>query len=365
MSRSEFYYNNFTSYKAGGLEDFRASRFADARFKLLKAGEFLYKLAGVTKNTKIRKERIRNAGRLLEMAKAIDVTKPAPRETEKDDSDEAASFHAVERPKIKFSDIAGLDDVKEQVRLKMIYPFTHPEVAEKFGIKKGGGVLLYGPPGTGKTMMARAVAGEIDAAFYTVKPSEIMSKWVGEAEKNIKELFDEARKQERSIIFIDEIEALVPKRASTRSSVMARLVPQILAELEGFDSDGKNPVLFMGATNEPWSLDPAVLRPGRFDEIIYVGLPDFHARRKILEINLAGRPVDEDVDVDEIAGLLESYSGADIKNICNRSAADKFLDAVEKNVDEPITMRDILDVIEKTRPSVKPKAVKRYLAYME
>jgi transitional endoplasmic reticulum ATPase len=276
------------------------------------------------------------------------------------------SFIPVERPDLRFADLAGLEDVKEEIRLKMIYPFTHPEQAARYKIKRGGGILLYGPPGTGKTMMARAVAGEIEAAFFTVKPSEIMSKWVGDSEQNIDRLFKSAREHERSIVFIDEIEALVPARREVQSGVMTRLVPQILAELEGFGNSGENPLLFIGATNEPWSLDPAVLRPGRFDEKVYVGLPDVEARRKILELNLAGRPLGNDVDLELLADMTEGYSGADLKNICEKAAADVFLRAVkagEETEAPSIGMADVEAVLKQTRSSVSPADHERFERY--
>jgi transitional endoplasmic reticulum ATPase len=217
-------------------------------------------------------------------------------------------------------------------------------------------------------MLARAIAGEIDAAFFTVKPSEIMSKWVGDSEGNIQRLFSSARAHERSIIFIDEIEALVPKRreAGQGSNVMGRVVPQILAELEGFDSEKKNPLLFVGATNEPWSLDPAVMRPGRFDEKVYIGLPDVPARRTILDLNLRGRPL-EAVDLDELARKTEGLSGADVKNLCEKAAADAFLRAVRAQPDNgtsvegpPITMDDVLRVLARCKPSVTREDLVRF-----
>ncbi len=291
------------------------------------------------------------------------------RDKEGKDGDGGRDFIPVERPKLRFSDIAGLEDVKEEIRLKMIYPFTHPEEAARYKIRRGGGILLWGPPGTGKTMMARAVAGEIDAAFFTVKPSEIMSKWVGDSEQNIERLFKQARANERSIVFIDEIEALVPARRESQSPVMSRLVPQILAELEGFGTADANPLLFIGATNEPWSLDPAVLRPGRFDEKVYVGLPDLPARRKILELNLEGRPLAPDVDLDALGEGTEGYSGADVKNICEKAAADVFLRAVQAGEGEgaapPIAMADLEAVVAECRPSVSAADLKRFLAYRD
>lgn len=295
------------------------------------------------------------------------VAPSGPRKA-KEGGEESKSFVPVERPTLRFDDIAGLDEVKEEIRLKMIYPFTHPEAAERYKIRRGGGILLWGPPGTGKTMMARAVAGEIDAAFFTVKPSEIMSKWVGDSEQNVERLFQAAREHPRSIVFIDEIEAMVPARRESQSAVMTRLVPQILAELEGFDTADKNPLLFIGATNEPWSLDSAVLRPGRFDEKVYVGLPDLPARRKIFELNLRGRPLAADVDLEALAHDAAGYSGADVKNVCEKAAADVFLRSVKAGKDgdaPPIAMADLRAALAETRPSVGPEDLARFEAYRD
>src|SRR5256714_2050259 len=160
-------------------------------------------------------------------------------------------------------------------------------------------------------MVTKATVGEVDGTFYRISPADVLSKWVGEAEQNIKKLFDAAAAETRAIIFIDEIEALVPARRDEGSSVMQRVVPQILQGMEGFDKKaGTSPILFMGATNVPWQLDPAVLRPGRFDEKIYIPLPDLPARRKMLELYLGKRPLADEVDLDALAKQLEGYSGA-------------------------------------------------------
>ena len=179
-------------------------------------------------------------------------------ESEGDDGADADKWIVKEKPKLRFDDVAGLDDVKEDIRLKMIYPFEHPELAEKFGINPGGGVLLYGPPGTGKTMLAKATAGEIDATFFRISPADVLSKWVGEAEQNIKKLFDAAAAEPRAIIFIDEIEALVPARRDEGSSVMQRVVPQILQGMEGFDEKDESPDPVHGRDQRPLAA-----RPGR------------------------------------------------------------------------------------------------------
>ena len=258
------------------------------------------------------------------------------------------------------ADVAGLEDVKQDIRLKMIYPFQHPELAEKFGVRPGGGVLLYGPPGTGKTMLAKATAGEIDASFFRISPADVLSKWVGEAEQNIKKLFDAAAAEPRSIIFIDEIEALVPARKDEGSSVMQRVVPQILQGMEGFDKKKISPILFMGATNVPWQLDPAVLRPGRFDDKVYIPLPDLPGRRKLLELYLSHRPLAPDINLDTFAIHLDGFSGADIKYICDRAATIPFLQSVATGQEGDITAEVLSAAIHDAPKSVTKEMLQRF-----
>lgn len=280
--------------------------------------------------------------------------------SESDGGKDVQQWIVREKPNLRFDDVAGLDEVKQDIRLKMIYPFAHPELAERFGIRPGGGVLLYGPPGTGKTMLAKATAGEIDATFFRISPADVLSKWVGEAEQNVKKLFDAAAAEKRAIIFIDEIEALVPARRDEGSSVMQRVVPQILQGMEGFDEKTISPILFMGATNVPWQLDPAVLRPGRFDEKVYIPLPDLPARVKMLEIYLSHRPVADDIQLDELAKQLDGYSGADIKYLCDRSATVPFMQSVSTGQEGRITSEILADVIADTPRSVTPQMLERF-----
>jgi transitional endoplasmic reticulum ATPase len=382
----DFHLARFNEFRGAGMAAYRAGRWKDARWNLLKASEHLFKLAEEASG-RLRDERKANAAKLLAFAKRIDPDAPPARPqgaglagskgarasraaaAAAESQEGEKRFQQVERPRVRFSDVAGLEDVKEQVKLKMIYPFRHREKAARYGIRPGGGVLLYGPPGTGKTLVARAIAGELEAAFYTVKPSEIMSKWVGESEGNIAALFRSARENPLSIVFIDEIEALVPKRRDSQSTVMQRVVPQILAELEGFESAGKNPILFLGATNEPWALDPAVLRPGRFDERIYIGLPDLPARRAMLDMYLRGRPLAPDMDLDGLAQRLDGYSGADIRNICDKAAAEAFVSSIESGAEgaegPPLDAALFERVLAETRPSVKPGDLARFEKYAE
>jgi transitional endoplasmic reticulum ATPase len=272
-------------------------------------------------------------------------------------------WQVAEKPSIRFGDIAGLDDVKEQIRIKMIYPFTHAEKAKKYRIRTGGGILLYGPPGTGKTMIAKAVAGELDATFFAIAPSEILNKWVGESEKNIRKLFDAARKCERAIVFIDEVEALTPpRRDGETGGVMQRVVPQILNELDGFDRKEGHHLLFMGATNEPWNIDSAMLRPGRLDEKIYVGLPDAKARGQILRMNLKDVPL-ENIDLDAMAAKLDGYSGADIAYLCRKVSEERFLESVEKGDEKEISKADFERVLAKLKPSVARVDLDRFAKF--
>ena len=349
-----------------GLAAQAAGRLDEARRHYLDAAEALFNAAKQSKGD-LKAKRIAQAEDLLARAEALSAkaeTPPAKGAPSKPEpatatDDKVAEWLVAERPNVRFDDVAGLDDVKEQIRLKLIYPFAHPDKAKKFGVKSGGGILLYGPPGTGKTLIARAVAGEVEAAFFSVKPSEIMSKWVGEAEQNVQKLFKVARSHPRAVIFIDEVESLVPKRRDSGSTVMQRVVPQILAELEGFERSG-GALLFIGATNEPWSLDPAVMRPGRFDEKVYIPLPDFAARRRILEINLKDRPLAAEVRFDDLAQLSDGYSGADVANLCRKACAIPFIESIQTGVDRDVERRDFESVIAQVKPSVNPKELARY-----
>jgi transitional endoplasmic reticulum ATPase len=371
-------WDTFERYRQKGLDARRAGQWDSARIYLLEAARGMLELSKTAQGEDLREGRRQMAAKLLELARDCETAKAENRRspaaggrrtttspsressTEGDGETSASQWIVKEKSSIRFADVAGLEDVKEDIRLKMIYPFEHPELAERFNIKPGGGILLYGPPGTGKTMLAKATAGEIDATFFRISPADVLSKWVGEAEQNIKKLFDAAAQEPRSIIFIDEIEALVPARRDEGSSVMQRVVPQILQGVEGFDKKAGRPILLMGATNVPWQLDPAMLRPGRFDEKVYIPLPDIAARRKMLELYLANRPLADHVDLDALAEKLDGYSGADIKYICDRSATIPFLKSVASGEEGEITSDVIADVVSDTPPSVRREMLARF-----
>jgi len=366
-----FLLESFEKHKAKGIARFRMGELDEAKYHFLKAAEYLLQLARQSEG-KLRDARMKQAQELVTLAKTVKERRQKVREEaaahragapagEEDKQGIPKDWTLAEKPKLRFDDIAGLDDVKEQIRIKMILPFTHPEKAKRYKVKTGGGILLYGPPGTGKTMIAKAVAGELDATFFAIAPAEILNKWVGESEKNIRKLFESARSSPKAVIFIDEVESLIPKRRDAEAGgVMARVVPQILAELDGFEArEGQN-VMFMGATNEPWSIDYAMLRPGRLDEKVYVGLPDPAARKRILELNLKDIPLCDDVDQAALAERLGGYSGADIAYLCRKVAEQTFLESVELADERPVADADFQRVLKTLRPSVTAPDLDRF-----
>ena len=355
--------------------EFRASMRAQedgdlqtARVSLLKASELLF-LASTQSQGALRESRKRLAQQLLDEARALPSAglgssrNPASKVSAAlGDDAQSESWIVRERPQVCFEDIAGLEEVKEQIKLKLLYPFTHADVAEQYGIHPGGGMLLYGPPGTGKTLIARAIAGEINAAFFSITPSEIMSQWVGVAEQNITRLFAEAASYPLSVIFLDEMESLAPKRRRSGSTIMVRVVPQLLAELDGFEKRA-NPLLLIGATNEPWALDPAMLRPGRLDRLVYVPPPDLPAREKILEMNLRHAPLADGIDLMAIAQSSDGFSGADLAELARRTREKAFSDAVHLGLFRAISQADLEDVRAAMTPSIRAKEVQLYEAF--
>ena len=220
---------------------------------------------------------------------------------------------------VTFEDVAGMQEVKEIVRNKIIYPKLYPQLFRTFKKKAGGGILLYGLPGTGKTMIAKAIARETGAKFFTVKPSDLLSKWFGNSEKNVRKLFATARAERNAVIFFDEIEGFAASRDGGNDS-MNRVVGELLTQMQGVtDDEDDNGILLIAATNRPWDIDSAFLRPGRFDERIYVPLPDLEARKVIISNAVLGVPGCEVVDVDKLALQTEGFNGADVKYVCEKA----------------------------------------------
>jgi len=255
----------------------------------------------------------------------------------------------IEVPAVHWSDIGGLDKVKQELREAVEWPLKNPEMFKRLGIKPPKGILLYGPPGCGKTLLARAVATESEANFITIKGPEVFSKWVGESEKAIREVFRKARMAAPSVIFFDEFDALVPRRGMgyADSGVTERVISQLLTEIDGIQT--LEDVVIIAATNRPDIVDPAVLRPGRFDRLIYVPEPDEKARLEIFQIYTKNMPLAKDVDISHLAEATKGYSGADIEALCREAA----LNALRRNTNaKEVTRTDFEQALEKIGPSI-------------
>ena len=253
------------------------------------------------------------------------------------DDKASGKCRVAERPAVRLDDVAGMQDVKDQIRLRLIEPLKHADEAKKHGLKVGGGILLYGPPGTGKTFIAKAVAGELDLPFYSITSADVFGKYVGESENNIRDLFREARKNPLSVIFIDELETIFRKRTESVHETTQKVITVILQELDGIN-DNQNPIMLLGATNTPWMIDEAFLRTGRFDILAYVGLPDVEARKKIIMNSFKDvkYPVDGDA-VEYLAQRSEGLSGADLKGVAQKikqTAFDRKLSSYSRELFE-------------------------------
>ena len=264
----------------------------------------------------------------------------------------------IEKPNIHWDDIGGLEQVKQELREVVEWPMKYRKLFAHMKVKIPKGILLYGPPGTGKTLLAKAVATESEANFISVKGPEFLSKWVGESEKAVREVFRKARQAAPAVIFIDEIDAIAPMRGrDIGSHVTERVVSQILTEMDGLEE--LHNVTVIAATNRPDILDPALLRPGRFDRIVYVPIPDRNARKEIFKIHLRGRPLAEDVDIDKLAEKTEGYTGADIEAVCNEATILALREFIQsgKNPDEPkdakIEMKHFEEALKKVKPLSK------------
>lgn len=253
-----------------------------------------------------------------------------------------------------FSAIAGMQELKENIKFDVIDALNQKEKYAEYGLSIPNGMLLYGPPGCGKTFFAERLAEEIDFTFYSIKPSDIQSKWVNASQENVRNLFDEARENSPSIIFIDEIDAVVPSRDTTNISLMnANVVNEFLAQMNNCGEDG---IFIIGATNRPHAIDPAILRAGRLDKKIYIPVPDFEARKELFRWYLKNRPLEIGIDYEELALLTEDFASVDIKNISDECARE----ALKKNI--RISFDMIVDIIKRTLSSLTIEELNRYRA---
>ena len=255
----------------------------------------------------------------------------------------------IERPSLGFDDVGGMDALKEEIRIKIIHPLNFPDLYKAYGKSVGGGILLYGPPGCGKTYLARATAGEINAGFLAVGINDVLEMWIGNSERNLHALFEQARANAPCVLFFDEVDALAASRADLRTSGGRQLINQFLSELDGIN--GRNDgVLILAATNAPWHLDPAFRRPGRFDRILFVPPPDAPARAAILRLLCRGKPV-QGVDYDQLAKKTDGLSGADLKSIVDLAVEAKLREAMKAGVPKPLTTKDLASQV--VKPSTR------------
>lgn len=240
----------------------------------------------------------------------------------------------VEVPTTTWDDIGGLDTVKTELRELVQYPVEHPEMFEKFGMSPSKGVLFYGPPGCGKTLLAKAVANECQANFISIKGPELLTMWFGESEGNVREVFDKARGAAPCVLFFDELDSIAKARGSSLGDAGGagdRVMNQLLTEMDGVGS--KKSIFVVGATNRPDILDPAIMRPGRLDQLIFIPMPDKLSRRKVLEAVLRKSPISNDVNLDYLAEHTDKFTGADLTEICQRAAKFAIRESIEKDIE--------------------------------
>lgn len=267
------------------------------------------------------------------------------------EDDSAPAEREVERPKINFKDVGGMEKLKEEIRLKIIHPLAHPDLFKAYGKPIGGGILMYGPPGCGKTWLARATAGEIKAAFIAVGINDVLDMWIGRSERNLHELFEQARTHKPCVLFFDEVDALGASRGDMRHHAGRQLINQFLSEMDGVKTSNEG-VLILAATNAPWHLDSAFRRPGRFDRILFVPPPDGTARAAILRLLCRGKPVEE-IDYEHVAKQCDNFSGADMKAVVDVAVERKLADAMKTGQPKPMATKDLLAAAKTLKPTTR------------
>jgi transitional endoplasmic reticulum ATPase len=352
----------------------REDRFRDAVFHAAKSAEFAFALARETEGP-VAQRYVEDAEGWLDIAERL-KDKPPPKkgpggngsggkkDRASDENDKSADEEAwlvTEKPHVTFDRIAGMADAKRAIMQMVVYPLKQPEKARALGLKPGGGVLLYGPPGNGKTLLGKAIANELDAPFYYASGAQIRSKWHGESEQRLRQLIQAASAQPVAVLFFDEVEGLLPRRGGN-SVVDNRIVTQFLAEIGGFE-DKDNVLLLLGATNCPWDIDDAVFRTGRFDEKIFIGLPDEEARLGILTMHLADVPLEDGLDVAGVADRLGGYTGSDIVGIVNAAKRIALTRSIGSDTSPCIIPADLESATQTIPSSASEHLMRKYESF--
>jgi vacuolar protein-sorting-associated protein 4 len=382
MANSSLYqYASKYAQKAYDLD--KAGNYKGAYQNYLKAAEILQQLMGFTNNPQLKnmyfvkaREYLARAKELKDkgLQKATTVSGKRARrgrtsddeETEEDEeiSEAISEIIVVEKPNVKMNQVAGLEDAKRALREAIILPLKRPDLF-KGARNPWRGILLFGAPGTGKTLLARAVATEVEATFFNVSASNIISKWLGESEKLVTELFNAAIEKQPSLIFIDEVDSIASARGAGEHDAMRRVKTTLMTQMDGVTTDKSDRIVVIGATNLPWEIDPAFR--SRFEKRIYINLPDLEARKKIFEIHTKGVEVDKSVDFGLIGEMSDGYSGRDIQLICREAVMMPVREMdLSGALDNPdikarcVKIEDFITAFEKIKPSVAPEELLKH-----
>ncbi len=350
---------SFERYSHEAARACEAGDLARAREYLLLAADRMLALARRTDGP-LRDVRTGNAHAILDAVEAIDARRGA-QAVGQHGAPASGPWQAVADTGVRLDDVAGLAEAKRLVYAMIVRPLLDPEGARRWRKRVGGGVLLYGPPGTGKTLFARALAGELGAVFLSVAGGAVLSKWFGEAERNVAALFAEAERHPRCVLFFDEVDAMLPARGHDQPH-MSRVVAAFLAAMDGI-AGRQDGLLLLGATNRPDRLDPAALRHNRFERHLYIGLPDRAARRAILAHRLDAVPLGPDVEPDRLADQLDGYSGADIEALCGEATSHAWDREEARGRRAALSADDLAAALERIKPSVAPADLVRYDAF--
>jgi transitional endoplasmic reticulum ATPase len=373
-----FMAEKLAEHEAGCEAGIQAGDAAKARFHAAKAAEFCYALAkqtagGVAAGYVSRAEGWLEIAEKLKggLGKRAAARAPAAGAPAKSPDaaagggggeggeDDGEEFLVTERPDVCFDDIDGMEEAKAAIRELVVYPMKAPEKARAMGLEPGGGVLLYGPPGNGKTLFGKAIAHEIEAPFFHATGAQLRSKWHGESEQRLSRLLAAARSRPTAVLFLDEVDGLLPRRTAGSSVVDNRMVTQFLADVGGFKGNG-NALLILGATNKPWAIDEAVFRTGRFDEKLYIGLPDGPARLGMLKRSFRGVAREGEFALEPWAERLEGYTGSDITGVAKKARQIAFRRSIEEDA-EPVVLEADLAAAKAAIPSsVTPEMIKEY-----
>lgn len=354
-------------------EAIRQGDSAQARFHAMKAAEFSYALAQQSTGA-VANGYVSTAEGWLEISEKLKTAK-LPKAVSKEGVSSGAGFRrsavpaepsasddeflVASVPEISFDDIAGMTEAKKTIQEMIVYPMREPEKARALNLRPGGGVILYGPPGNGKTMFGKAIAHEIAAPFFYASGAQLRSKWHGESEQKLSRLLQAAQSHPVAVLFLDEIDGLLPRRTGNSSVVDNRVVTQFLSDVGGF-RESENALLILGATNKPWDIDEAVFRTGRFDEKLYIGLPDAPARLGMLERAFKNVAREASLDLSAWAAKLELFSGSDITGLAKKACQIAFRRSIETGSEPLVLATDFEEAVKSIPSSVTPQMLKQY-----